>query len=298
MTILNNNTTIAGSIQVIQTIDPLLKYSWFPKSQNYYFLHLHEIICSFIFYHVVSTYFAPLVNKIIFGARYTQITDRKLKIDFDVHTVSMVQAFISLYILWPVLTLPLTSYNIATYQNDYCSMVTSLSAGYFIWDLMVCLKYFNIYGFQYLIHAVFALSASLIPLLPVCQVWVPKFLLYEASTPFVNINWFIMQMLVPSKNSNLKPAKVPAWLNLINGILLMVIFFFVRILWGNLAQFIYFYQMYKYRSDMTTLKARLSVVLGSVTLVLNSLNVFWFSKMVKIAKKLANSSNGKEKKRE
>lgn len=298
MTITSNNTTMSGLIEVIQTVDPLLKYSWFPKSQNYYLLHLHEIIYSFIFYQLVSTYLAPLVNKIVFGDRYIKIADQELKIDFDIHIVSMVQACVSLYILWPVLTLPLTSYNIATYQNDYCSMVTSLSAGYFIWDLIVCLRYFKVYGFQYLIHAIFALAASLVPLLPVCQVWVPKFLLYEASTPFVNVNWFIMQMLAPSKKSNLKPAKVPTWLNLINGVLLMIIFFSVRILWGNLAQFVYFYQMYKYRSDMTTLKVQLAVILAIITLILNSLNVFWFSKMVKIAKKLANLSNDKDRKRE
>ena len=290
-------TTVQGSMDIVQTIDPLLKYSWFPNSQNYYFLHLHEIVYSFIFYHTIFTYIAPLINKIIFNGRYNKINNKKLKMDFDVHIVSMVQSFVSLYIIWPVLTLPMTSYNIATYQNDYCSMITSLSAGYFIWDLIVCLKYFSVYGFQYLIHAIFALATSLIPLLPVCQVWIPKFLLYEASTPFVNINWFIMQLISPSQKTGLRPVKIPNWLNLINGVLLMTIFFFVRILWGNLAQFVCSYQLYKYRSHMNLWKTRLSMVLAFVTFVLNILNVFWFSKMVKIAKKLSNSSNDNDKKR-
>lgn len=291
------NATISTSQKVIQNIDPLLKYSWFPNATNYYFLHIHEIVYAFIFYQVISSYIAPIINKLIFGERYTSIKDTKLKVDFDIHIVSMVQAFVSLYILWPVLFLPNFTYNIATYQNDYCSMITSLSAGYFVWDLIVCLKYIHIYGLQFLIHAIVALYGSLVPLMPVCQVWVPKFLVYEASTPFVNINWYIMQLTSSQPGSNLKPASVPMWFNALNGICLMVVFFVIRIIWGNCAQMMYFYQMFKYRHDMTNLKQNLCYVLALVTLVLNMLNFFWFFKMVKIAKKLAgnNDTNNKKK---
>ncbi|CAL9728650.1 hypothetical protein MOUN0_E02674 [Monosporozyma unispora] len=290
------NSTLASSQATIQTVDPLLKYSWFPQSKNYYALHLHEIVYAFLFYQFISSYIAPMINAFIFRERYTSIKDKKLKIDFDIHVVSMVQAFVSLYIIWPVLTLPLFTYNIATYQNDYCSMITALSSGYFVWDLIVCLKYIHIYGFQFLIHAIVALYGSLVPLMPVVQVWVPKFLVYEASTPFVNINWFIMQLTTPPSSSTLKPVKVPLWFNALNGVCLMAVFFIVRIVWGNLAQFMFFYQMFKYRHEMSTLKATLSFVLALVTLVLNMLNFFWFDKMLKIAKKLASPSNKNKKK--
>ncbi|CAL9734289.1 hypothetical protein MOSE0_E02630 [Monosporozyma servazzii] len=291
------NSTLTGSQIIIQTVDPLLKYSWFSQSNNYYLLHLHEIAYAFLFYQTISSFIAPMVNRLIFGERYTSIKDEKLKIDFDIHVVSMVQALISLYIIWPVLTLPFFSHNIATYQNDYCSMVSSLSAGYFVWDLIVCLKYIHIYGFQYLIHAVVALYGSLVPLMPVIQVWVPKILMYEASTPFVNINWYIMQLTSPPTASNLKPVNVPMWFNALNGVCLMAVFFVVRIVWGNIAQVMYFHQLFKYRNDMTTLKAYLSLLLAFVALVLNILNMFWFNKMLKIAKKLSSPSD-KNKKRD
>lgn len=292
------NTTVGLDSNIYQTVDPLLKYSWFPESTNNYYRHLHEIVYAFIFYQVISSYIAPRVNKLIFGERYTSIKDQKVKIDFDIHIVSMVQAFVSLYIIYPVLFFPCFKFNVATYQNDYCSMVTALSAGYFIWDLIVCLKYIHIYGFQFLIHAIVALYGSLVPLMPLVQVWVPKFLVYEASTPFVNVNWFIMQLTnTTGANNSSKPWKVPLWLNALNGLCLMAVFFVVRIIWGNLAQFMYFYQMWKYHNDMSGLKQCLCLILAAVTLVLNILNFFWFSKMVKIARKLSSNGDNSEKKK-
>lgn len=290
------NSTLTGAHTVYKTVDPLLRYSWFSQSNNQYLLHLHEIVYAFLFYQAISSFISPIVNRLIFGQRYTSIKDEKLKIDFDIHVVSMVQALLSIYIVWPVLTLPVSNNNLATYQNDYCSMISALSAGYFVWDLIVCLKYIHIYGYQYLIHAVVALYGSLVPLMPLNQVWVPKLMIYEASTPFVNINWYIMQLTSPPATSNLKPVDIPMWFNALNGVCLMAVFFVVRIVWGNLAQVIYLYQMYQCRADMSPLKASLGVILALVALVLNMLNMFWFNKMLKIARKLSSPGDKNKKK--
>ncbi|CCK69868.1 Tda4p KNAG_0D01160 [Huiozyma naganishii CBS 8797] len=257
--------------------DPLAKFSWFPESESLYARHLHEIVYSFVFYQVLASYIAPRLNRVVFGKHYTGIKDAKLKLDFDIHTVSMVQCLISCYLLWPVLFLPHTV-SIASYTNEYCSMLTSVSAGYFIWDMIVCCTNYSLYGWQFVLHAAVALYGSLVPLSPMAQVWVPKFLLYEASTPFVNVNWFIMTL-----SKDRKRTVVPMWLNALNGLCLMAVFFSVRIVWGHIAQFIYLFQMWDQWHELPQKRA---FVLGLLTIVLNLLNILWFSKMVKIARKL------------
>ena len=263
--------------------DPLLKYSWFPNSDILYLSHLHEIIYSFIFYSILFYYIAPILNSIVFGKCYNSIQKRKLKLDFDIHTVSMVQAFVSLYILYPSLYIPITSGSLQTYYDDLSSMISSLSAGYFIWDLYICKRYFDIYGFEFLAHAISSLYVALISLRPLCQVWIGKFLLFEASTPFVNINWYIIQL---NSSSNGK-FRIPLLFNALNGICLLVVFFVVRLVWGNIANVIFFKQMWNVRHSLPMVR---SIILIFLNFTLNILNFVWFGKMIKIARKIATKS--------
>ena len=50
----------------------------------------------------------------------------------------------------------------------------------------------------------------------------PRFLLWELSTPFLNLNWFL-------ERTSLKGSK----LHLINGISLLISFFFARLVYGS-----------------------------------------------------------------
>lgn len=274
----------------MERIDPLFKYSWFPESESLYLSHLHEIVYGMIFYFFVHKYLAPFVNRIIFGKSYTSISNEKLKDDFDIHTVSMVQAFISLIILWPTLNIPLNS-SIATYWDHQSSMVAALSCGYFIWDLTICIQNYKIYGLEFFAHAIGALYVMLTSLTPCCQPWIGKYLTYEASTPFVNINWYIIQ-LTSGKDMAHKTV-VPMWLNAINGLCLLLVFFVVRIVWGTIANIILFKQLFNEWNLLPTYRAIGIVALNQI---LTLLNTIWFYKMVKIAKKLASKSSSDKKK--
>lgn len=264
--------------------DPLLVYSWFPESESLYLSHLHEIVYAFIFYVSIHVFVAPVVNKLVFGKTYSSITSRKLKQDFDIHTVSMVQAFVSLYILWPTLSISL-NLNVATYWDHQSSMVAALSIGYFVWDLGVCLLNYKLYGLEFFAHAIGALYVMLMTLRPCCQPWVGKYLLYEASTPFVNVNWYIIQ-LTSSKDIKDK-CKVPMVVNAINGLCLLLVFFVVRICWGSLANVLLYRQILKAWDLLPTYRA---VGLLVLNIVLTLLNYLWFYKMVRIAQKLAAKS--------
>lgn len=264
--------------------DPLLAYSWFPQSESLYLSHLHEIVYAFVFYVGVHVLVAPVINRVVFCRTYSSITSHKLKQDFDIHTVSMVQAFVSLYILWPTLSIPL-DLNVATYWDHESSMVAALSCGYFVWDLAVCIMNFRLYGLEFFAHAIGALYVMLMALRPCCQSWVGKYLLYEASTPFVNVNWYIIQ-LTSSKEIKEK-RQVPMWLNAANGLCLLLVFFVVRICWGSLANLLLYRQILKAWELLPTYRA---VGLLALNIVLTLLNYLWFYKMVRIAQKLAAKS--------
>ncbi|CCC71346.1 hypothetical protein NCAS_0H00360 [Naumovozyma castellii] len=265
--------------------DPLMKYSWFPESENLYLSHAHEIFYSFVFYNVCHQIVAPILNRMFFRSHYSSIKDKYVKVDFDVHTVSMIQAAVSLFIIWPTLFLP-NNLNVVTYHGPLTSMVASLTIGYFLWDLLVCIRYFRVYGFEFLAHAVGSLYVMLLVLKPFCQPWVGKFLLYEASTPFVNINWYIIQLTDPIT----KKCIIPMWINVLNGLVLMATFGLVRLCWGSIATLILGRQMWLIKDQLPRTSSIAMLVLN---VVMNSMNFMWFSKMIRIAKKLANGSKNK-----
>lgn len=280
---MDKNNTVVGLQEVIEPLmDPLLKFSWYPASMghSYLQLHLHEIIYSLIFYVILYQFVSPQVNKKIFGKSYKK-APTATKIDFDVHLVSTVQAIISISGCIPVLFLPTNSFNIANYYHPFCSLLAAISVGYFLWDLYICLRWYRIYGAQFLIHAGMALYCTMLPLLlGVCQIWVPKFLVYELSTPFVNINWYCKQL-------SLQGVQVPAFLNLLNGLILIVVFFLVRICWGNVALTLYLAECFHFVESFSVSGLLLVGGLVMCNVVLNALNVFWFNKMIRLAFKLA-----------
>lgn len=270
------------SIMVLLEKDPFLKFSIFPNSDNLYLLHLHEIIGSFVFYQVVNAYIAPWLNKAIFKSHYTSIDDEKVRVNFDIHTVSNIQCLISFYTIAPILLLPV-GLDIVMYHDELCSMVSALTMGYFLWDCYICVKHFKLYGFEFLAHALSSLYVFTVSLRPFCQPWVGKFLLFEASTPFVNTNFFIAQM---SRGST--DAVVPPWFNMLNGLLLLVTFFSVRILWGFTAVTLLMRQMWKSRHQLPLVQSMILLVLK---VGLNTLNIVWFKKMLKLAKKMMGGSS-------
>lgn len=266
--------------------DPFLELSWFPNSQSPYLVHAHEIVISTVLYTILHLKIAPWVNRQLFGKRYSQLRDKGSKLDFDVHVVSMVQSLISIWMLLPIIGAS-TSADPNTYQDDRALMVTAISAGYFIWDIVVCTMNFKLYGLQFWGHAAAALYVMLITMRPFCQNWVGRYLLFEASTPFVNINWYIMQLTVRAKKHGFEPVNMPSWINTINAMLLFIVFFLVRVVFGTLNNIVLYYRLWSYRATLPGFPTSMVVLLN---LVLTSLNYVWFSRMVNILAKLIKSS--------
>lgn len=266
--------------------DPFLRFSLFPGSDNLYLLHAHEVIGAFVFYQATYAWFAPWFNRLVFRHGYTSIGDRKTKINFDIHTVSNVQCVVTFWSIAPTLLLPM-NLSVVSYENELASMAAAFAVGYFLWDLFICVRYFSLYGFEFLAHAMSSLYVFTLGLKPFCQAWIGKFLLFEASTPFVNNNWFIAQLSRGSAKSI-----VPDWFNIANGLLLIGTFFLVRIVWGFVAVSILLCQMWRERHELPLVQ---SGILLALNLVLNTLNLFWLNKMLRLAKKMMGRSSTRSK---
>lgn len=261
--------------------DPLAWTRPFPANPTSgFWAHWHEIVASFLFYCGIQA-ISPYLCTAIFGNKYSAL-NRKTKLNFDIHVVSMVQCIISVATLVPAWghehfqNRASDPYSSIFGYNAYSGFVLAITIGYFIWDLIVCLLYIRLFGAGFLLHAFAALYVFSVGLFkPYCLPWLPAFLLFELSTPFVNVNWF---------SSRLPAGTVPDKLVLINGVLLLVTFFLVRIVWGFYAVGLVAYDMYRV-AHLASWFWPFSIL--TLNISLDVLNVFWFTKMVAIAKKKA-----------
>lgn len=113
-----------------------------------------------------------------------------------------------------------------SYMTRFC---VNASTGYFLWDMVVCFIDNNL---SYTFHAVFCFVIYLIAsIIPEVTMFVCLFLLYELSTPFGHIRWFMLRFFYPYDVNNIE-------------LLFGATFIFVRIIIGLPMQFIAGYLLY------------------------------------------------------
>lgn len=260
------------------TDDPFAWARPFPAEPTLHIAaHWHEIVAAAIVYFVIQLV-SPAFSKRWFGLAYTNLNP-KTRLNFDIHVVSMVQCIVSVVILLPTWKHPhfqdhrADPYLSVYGYNAYSGFVSAVTVGYFVWDLYVCLRHIKLFGPGFLLHAFAALFVFANSFRPYCMPWVPAFLLFELSTPFVNINWFA---------SRLPPGTVSDRVVAVNGVLLLVTFFLVRIVWGIYAVCLLAYDMWFVWRHVHWFFPVATLLLN---FSLNLLNIYWFSKMLAIAKK-------------
>jgi hypothetical protein len=247
---------------------------------NYYLEHLPQILGSAAAYQLLD-WVSPALSTRLLRDKYTQLSTKDRR-NFDIHVVALLQCLVSIVAIIPLAGDEYLAQDAIRNYTPYAGFVSSITIGYFLWDAQVCLRHFDLFGPGFLLHAVASLYVFLQTLRPFCLGWVASFLSFELSSPFVNINWFI---------TKLPAGTVPAWFQLLNGLLLMVVFFFVRIIWG-------FYAIFSVSKDFWYVEDYPKWVMVSVVFLnvsLDSLNVLWFKKMLRIAaKKIAAKDKKKD----
>ncbi|KAG5370370.1 Topoisomerase I damage affected protein 4 [Yarrowia sp. C11] len=240
--------------------------------------HLHEIFLAFSFYQMLFLLSGLLSPQI--WPKQIRALSPKNRIDFDIHVVSQFQALIVVPLAFFCFNDPILSANIITAYTPWTGFLGSLATGYFVWDLIICARYVNLFGVGFLLHAICALFVFVQGFRPYVMGMMGHFLMFEMSTPFVNMNWFV---------SRLPKGTFPSWFEAANGIALMTVFFGCRMIWGNYWSYVTITNMWK--PEIRPLYPFWLPILNTTSnLTLVSLNFFWFSKMVRILIKKINGS--------
>lgn len=194
----------------------------------------------------------------------------KEKKQFNCHLVALLH---SILVIAPCLYLyhlePLDRYQIFSY-NSLVGQLHAVSMGYFLWDSITSIQLHDI---PFTLHGLACFSMMLLSFQPFLMNFGYKFLLFELSTPFVNVNWFM--------------DRIPGWkggyLWYFNGISLILTFFVARIVIGThlVWQMIESMTYNRYYLSTPTI---LTYICGTITL--STLNYYWFYLMLKKVKRV------------
>jgi len=254
------------------------------------------VLGSFFAYTFINIVVAPIVSKWMFPVRYPKLSKER-KINWDVHVVSLVQSsLINILALWVMFT-DEERKNMDWRERVWgytggAGMIQGMAAGYFLWDLVITIQHVKLFGPGMLAHAISALLVFSFGFRPFVNYYGCTFILYELSSPFLNFHWFFDKLDMTGSKAQLY-----------NGFMLLFSFFSCRLVWGT-------YQSVRVYQDVwaalhhkpleTGLVAEDGIMrfageeyvplwlaftyLGS-NVVLNTLNFYWFGKMIETLRK-------------
>ncbi|XHG05400.1 hypothetical protein AWENTII_008626 [Aspergillus wentii] len=188
--------------------------------------HIHEVLFAFAFYQFIHSFLSPWLSPLLFSNNYPKF-NRRTKLNWDIHVVSFVQStainLASLYVMF----VDQERKGMAAGERVYgytglCGLLQALGLGYFVYDLIVSTLYINMFGVGMLFHAISAVLVFSLGFRPFLNFYSPNFLLYELSSPFLNIHWFLDKL-------NMTGGKAQWY----NGMALLFTFFFCRLVWGT-----------------------------------------------------------------
>lgn len=259
-------------------------------------LHIHEVLAACALYTGINFVLSPLLSAWLFPEHYKKLSPAK-RLNWDVHVVSFCQStLINALALWVMLV---DDERAAMDQTERvygytgaAGMIQALAAGYFLWDLVITALYLPVFGLGMLAHAICALLVFSLGFRPFVNYYGCVFILWELSSPFLNIHWFCDKL-------GLTGSKI----QLYNGIMLIATFFSCRLVYGTYQSTRVFGDIWAAVNSPTdphttaetdvmmfvTESSRVPVWLGVVYLgsniTLNTLNFYWFFKMIEAVRK-------------
>lgn len=124
-------------------------------------LHIHEILIAALSYQFICSVLSPLLSTICFPQIYCSLP-RRTRLNWDVHFVSMVQSItinsLALWVMWVDKERGRMTWDERIWGYDGAGgMIQGFAAGYFLWDLIVCVRWVDLFGWGMLAHAISAL---------------------------------------------------------------------------------------------------------------------------------------------
>jgi TLC domain len=212
---------------------------------------------------------------------YFQRLTGERRVNFKLHVVSFLHAVLVSMLVPMVIFDPLHQKDKVFAFSKHAETIASISMGYFIWDLVMCLKYQRLNGIQFIFHALIGFFLILGTFQPLFQYFVGVFLAFEISSVFLNIHWFCDKFDMSG-----------SYFQLVNGMFLLTAFFSVRICYGT-------FQIYQMLSEGFQLYDKIStswyIFYAFAAITMQLLNYYWFIQIAKSVAKRVNVAD-KEKK--
>lgn len=223
--------------------------------------HIHEVVALLIFYQFLHSYVSPRLSKALFPRHYPQLP-RRTQLNWDIHVVSLVQSvLVTSVALWVMITdrerKEMTLEERIYGYTGAGGLVQAMATAYFVYDLIVSAIHVKMFGLGMLFHGISALCVFTLgfvrdPLLadktyyiliswlclftqrPFINFYAPTFILYELSSPLLNIHWFLDKV-------NMTGSRLQWY----NGMFLLASFFTCRLVWGTWQSVIVYTDMWK-----------------------------------------------------
>lgn len=125
-------------------------------------LHLHQILISAAVYQTICSVISPVISSYLFPRIYPKLAPRT-RVNWDVHVVSLLQSLLvntlGLYVLFFDDERNSWDWRDRIWGYDGAlGCIAGLAAGYFFWDLCMCLVHVKTFGVGLLAHAASALA--------------------------------------------------------------------------------------------------------------------------------------------
>ncbi|KAJ9088902.1 hypothetical protein DSO57_1018299 [Entomophthora muscae] len=213
----------------------LSRYLGLTKIEN----HINVIALSIVSFHAVYL-LGGLISRYWFENVYEDLSAKE-KIVWRVKIVSFVHAVAISILAYPLLFDPHLMKNKVFGYTTYSGDVYAVTCGYFVWDIV----YVLVQGqhMSFLLHGIACLAVFLYSYTPFLNYYGSAFLMFELSTPFLNLVYFMVTTIhgfgfefASVFISNLflqdKCSYSKTLLFKLNGIVLLLVFFLVRIVFG------------------------------------------------------------------
>jgi hypothetical protein len=125
--------------------------------------HIHEVVAAFAIYQLTLSYLSPLITQLFFAEKFARL-NKRTQFNWHVHVVAFVQSIIVCVLALWVVVYDKERPHMNTWQERVfgytgsLGLVQAFAAGYFVWDLYICVRFYSLYGFGMLAHAIGALT--------------------------------------------------------------------------------------------------------------------------------------------
>ncbi|KAI0253546.1 DUF887-domain-containing protein [Lactifluus subvellereus] len=239
--------------------------------------YLHTLLISTVCFAAVHHLAAPEFAQFLLGKKAWEALGPRVRVGWQSRVASLVHALLILPLAARCLHSPALAADRAFGWDPRIGTLFAVTSGYFLWDSVVCLVHYE--GVGFIVHGFACLTVYLNAFRPFVAYYGPRFLLWELSTPFLNIHWMLD-----------KTSQTGSPLQFVNGLILMSTFVGARLIYGSIVSYQFYQTLFEVRDGLSS-TIFIAYACGNVTL--NGLNVFWFTKMIAALRKRFNVKDTK-----